>query len=233
MVFPAPMLIHITLLNTSSRMPTSQQRQSNDDRHKLQRPKIHLMRLQLALKPLRRLSQPKSNTQIDEQHRDPKRRIERLTSSLECNASCTPDKQSQQHDEHQERKSLKHQTREQDVIRIRRVPAIRVRDANQCRADDLDHGRDDVAGDEDPEDEFWAQGRVPRAVGRGAYEHREDGVDCGCEEDRGYDDEEVLDHEVGDFVGVAFCAEGARDVADDFLGVSAYRCFFCHSVRFR
>lgn len=103
------------------------------------------------------------------------------------------------------------------MVRGRGVAAIRVRDADERSANDLDHGRHDVAGDEEGEDEGRAQGGEGGAVGDRADQDREDRVDCGCEEDGGYDDEEVLDYEVGDFVGVAFCAEGAGDVADEFL----------------
>ena len=103
------------------------------------------------------------------------------------------------------------------MIWICRVSAIRIRDPDQRGADDLDDCCDDVAGDEYPEYELGAQRRVRCAVGRVVDEDGEHGVDGRCEEDRGHDDEEVLDYEEGDFVGVAFCAEGAGDVADDLL----------------
>lgn len=47
--------------------------------------------------------------------------------------------------------------------------------------------------------------------------HGEDGVDSRSEKDWCDDDEEVLDDEVGDFVGIEVGGEGAEDVADDFL----------------
>lgn len=42
------------------------------------------------------------------------------------------------------------------------------------------------------------------------------GVDRSAEEDGRDDDEEVLDHEPGDGVGVLFRREDTKDVADDF-----------------
>lgn len=103
------------------------------------------------------------------------------------------------------------------MVRIRRVSTIRVCDSDQCGAYDLDHRCHDVAGDEYPQDELWAERRVVWPVWRGLYQHREYGVDgCGEEDGRNYD-EEVLDYKVGDAVGVAFGAEGARDIANYFL----------------
>jgi hypothetical protein len=49
---------------------------------------------------------------------------------------------------------LKGQTAEENVVRRRSIFPIRGCDADERSAEDLDNSRDDVAGDEDPEDEF-------------------------------------------------------------------------------
>lgn len=113
------------------------------------------------------------------------------------------------------------------MIRIRWVSAVRVRNADQRSANNLDHRRHDVAGDEDPENELGPERRVARPVWRGADEYREHSVDGGGKEDRCDDDEEVLYYEVGDAVGIAFCAECACDVADDFLVAISTLRFWC------
>jgi hypothetical protein len=62
----------------------------------------------------------------------------------------------------------------------------------------LDDCCDYVGGDEDPEDEGGAEGRVSGSDT--AYEDGEDGVDGGGEEDGGGDYEEVLEDEI-DYTG--------------------------------
>lgn len=175
------------------------------------------MGLQLALKPLRCLRQPKADTQVYKQHRHPKARVESFTRCLERALPHAPNEQSKQRNKHQKSDCLENQTRQQDVVGVRRIASIRVRNAYHRGTHDLDHRRDDITRDEDPEDELWAQRRGTFAVGRGADQDREHGVDGGCEEDGCDDDEEVLDDEVGDLVGVAFRGEGAGDIADEFL----------------
>ncbi|KAJ8112176.1 hypothetical protein OPT61_g5397 [Boeremia exigua] len=203
-------------------MPTRQQRQSNNNRHKFQRPEIHLVRLQLALESLCRLGQPKADAQINEQHREPERRVESLACRLERDATGAPNEETEQNDEDEKGNGLEHQACQQDVIWIRWVPAVGVGDSDQCGPYDLDHCRDDVARDEDPENQLGAERSVAGAVWGGADQDGEHCVNGGCEEDRCDDNKEVLDHEVGDAIRVAFCTESAGDVADDFLsGVSS------------
>lgn len=102
------------------------------------------------------------------------------------------------------------------MIRRPGVLAIRLRATDECGAEDLHNGRDDVAGDENSEDPSGTQRCV--LVPCGADEAREDGVKGCGEEDGRHDDQEVLYYEVDYIVGVYFCGKAAECVADDFLG---------------
>lgn len=66
---------------------------------------------------------------------------------------------------------------------------------------------DDVAGDEEIDESARREERVGAAVGDALDEDAEDGVDCGGEEDGGDDNEEVLDYEEVDSIGVDFYSD--------------------------
>lgn len=93
--------------------------------------------------------------------------------------------------------------------------------ADEGCAGDLDDGADGVGGDEGPEDRFGAENSDEggfRVDGDAvaADEEREGIVDGGAKTDRGSHDEEVLDNEVVDAVGVLALGEEPEGVADGF-----------------
>lgn len=75
----------------------------------------------------------------------------------------------------------------------------------------MHHSRNTIASDEDAQDPLWRQGTIFSADA--VDEHGEDGVDACGEQDGGGDDEEVLQDEEYEAVGVDVGGEGAADVA--------------------
>ena len=74
-------------------------------------------------------------------------------------------------------------------------------------------GTHDVADDEDPHDRLAADRAEVADVAEPVEQHRDVRVDGRAEKDGRDDDQEVLDHEVDDEVGVDFAREGAADIA--------------------
>lgn len=101
---------------------------------------------------------------------------------------------------------------EEDVVWGGGGGAIALCGADESAPGDLDDGRDDVAGDEEPEDGFGRERAVLPA--ERVDEDGEDGVDGGGEEDGRDDDEEIFDDEVDDVVWVFLRAQEAEDVPD-------------------
>ena len=181
---------------------------------KLQTPKVHLATTQLAHQPLRRLGEPETRPEIDQQrggHERKRKRHHRRRRHFPR----APQKHGQQDQKHEEGENLKGQPGEKDIIRRRRILALTLRAPDHRGASDLDDGSDDVANDEDPEDGLGPQKRRIGAAD-GIDHHAEDRVDGRAEEDGRDDDEEVLDDEIDDVVGRFARGQGARDVADDF-----------------
>lgn len=196
-------------------IPNVQDPNRKHDRRKLQTPKPHLGRTQAAHNPLRRLGEAKTGPQINQQRRGHEGGHERAQPLPLAHRFPSPvEEHKQQDEEDQVREHLDGQAGQEDVVGRGRVAAVAFGAAYQGGAGDLDRRRDDVGHDENPQDRF----RGERGVGaaQGADERAEDRVDGRGEEDGRDDDEEVLQHEVDDVVGVAFGGEGAGDVADYF-----------------
>jgi hypothetical protein len=170
-------------------MPIYEQIHRYDNWCELQAAKVHLMSRQGCHQALCSLCQAKTCPQVYRQRRNdqssneaPADRSRALPSFYQC---------PEQHDqEHRERKHLKCQTRQQDVVRCSRVFLVGVSYANQSSSRDLDECRRDVADDEDPENKLRRHWRVLSSVD--ADHDGDKGVDGRGEEDRCDDDEEVL-----------------------------------------
>ena len=194
-------------------MPPRQQVHRDHDGQEFQTPKEHLMCRKVLQQPLRRLGQPEDRPQIHRRGCDQDRRRENLELAIH-DFSRLVDEQAERQDEHRERKDLKRQSRQQDVVRGRGILLVRIRRAHECRTGDLHHRRDHITDNENPEDQFRPQGRVLPTDG---IDHdADDGVDGRGEEHRRDHDAEVLGDEVRDRIGIFPVCEQAEGVADEF-----------------
>jgi hypothetical protein len=182
-----------------ARMPHCQNVDGDDNWRKFQASKEDLLGRQCTGESLRRLGKPETCSNIDEEGGQTQSRGEGFQ-RRENNLPSTKQRDTQKNTKHKEGKHLKGKPSQQDIIRHSRILPIRRRHPNQRRPRHLRDGRHHITGDENPQDHLRPQGRI-LAAGAGD-QHGQHGVDGGAEEDGRHHDEEVLDDEVEDRVGV-------------------------------
>ena len=211
-------------------MPNSKDPDRKHNRRKLQRAKELLMCRHITKQPFSSLCQTKHRPEIYEETRTRHRKHKHIFPSdifsrAEVFANRDP---KQQQDKQKDRKGsrLDSQPSEQDVVARLRIPVIRLGGPNQSRAGNLHTSRQNVRGDEAPQDQFGRQPPAPVLVvgyiiiergRRGPRDESIDGkVDAGRDEDGRHDDEEVLHHEPDDAVRVVLRGKRAEYIAGRF-----------------
>lgn len=91
-------------------MPTRKQPHSKYNWKKLERPKIHLMCVQMPVKSLRRFRKPEAHADVEKNDCQRKRHIEGLTHDAKHYTPCFDNEEGEQDNEDQERESLKRET---------------------------------------------------------------------------------------------------------------------------
>lgn len=134
-------------------MPDSKQRDSQHDRQKLERAKVHLSSAEFTSQPLSCLGQAEDGPQVDEQRCGEKGRGEQRQSACLDLSAGTEDEDGRQNDKDANGKDLVGQAAEQDVVCRRRVFPLLLPDADEGCTDDLRGGGDDVGRDEEPQDD--------------------------------------------------------------------------------
>ena len=180
-------------------MPHRQDKHSDHNWRKFQASKVDLVGRQRAGESLCRLGEPETCSHIDEEGSQTQSRSEGFQ-RRKHNLPSTKQRDAQTDTKHEEGKHLKRQPSQQDIIRHSRILPIRRRRPNQRRARHLRDRRHHITRDEDPQHQLGPEGRIlaPGAVDQ----YGEHGVHGRAEEDGRHHDEEVLDDEVDDRVGV-------------------------------
>lgn len=143
----------VLVTKPSARVPPGENVHRDHNRQELQTSKVHLVCAQVFHQSLCRLRQSKNCPEVHSQRCRKSNRCEDLESTRRGFAR-PPDECDEHHDEEEECKDLEGKTSEKNVVGCRGVFAIAVRNADHCRAGNLDDSRDHVADNEYPEDEF-------------------------------------------------------------------------------
>ena len=184
-------------------MPDVKQPNRRHHGRKLQHPEIHLVRAQVAKHALRRLRQPKASPEVDADRGRHQGKDEPLDAAQRL--ASPPEEDGQQDAEDAEGADLKCQSAEQDRVGRFGTFPVGLGLADHGRPRHLHARGDDVARHE--EDYYHPRRQDRRQVPAVRVDqYREDGVDRGREEDGRDHDEEVLEHEVEDEVGILACS---------------------------